>query len=44
MKTAKLLKIGLVLAAIFTFSACQDEEITIKNTTGDTQVETGGAD
>lgn len=44
MKTAKLLKIGLVLAAIFTFSACEDEEITVKNTTGDAKVETAGAD
>jgi len=44
MKTAKLLKIGLVLAAIFTFSACQDEEITVKNTTGDSQQELAGAD
>ena len=39
MKTAKLLKIALVLTAIFTFSACEEEEITIKNTNGDTQVE-----
>ncbi len=44
MKITKLLKIALVLTAMFTFSACEDEEITVKNTTGDPIQETVGAD
>jgi hypothetical protein len=44
MKTAKLLKIAFVFAAIITLGACEDEEITVKNTNGDSQVETIGAD
>jgi len=44
MKTAKLLKIVFVLAAIFTFSACEEEEVIVKNTNGDSQVESSGAD
>lgn len=38
MKTAKLLKIALVLAAIFTFSACEEEEIKLDS--GEDQKET----
>ncbi len=44
MKTVKLLKIAFVFAAIVTLGACQEEEITVKNTTGDSQVESVGAD
>jgi len=39
MKTVKLLKIAFVFAAIISLGACEDEEITVKNTTGDPQVE-----
>jgi uncharacterized lipoprotein YehR (DUF1307 family) len=44
MKTAKLLKIAFVFVAILSLGACEDEEITVKNTTGDVQKETAGAD
>jgi len=39
MKTAKLLKIAFVLAAIFTLSACEDEEIKVETKTGESQGE-----
>ena len=35
MKTARLLKIAIILCAIFTFSACEEENITVKNANGD---------
>ena len=40
MKTVKLLKIAFVFAAIISLGACEEEEITVKNTTGDPQVVT----
>ena len=44
MKTAKLLKIAIILCAIFTFSACEEENITLETRTGGILQETAGAD
>lgn len=44
MKTPRLLKFAIVITALFAFSACEDENIVIKNTDGDTEVENGDAD
>ena len=44
MKTSKILKLAIVVASLFAFSACEEENITVKNGTGDPQVETSGAD
>ncbi|MDH5367190.1 MAG: hypothetical protein OEW67_09405 [Cyclobacteriaceae bacterium] len=44
MKTSRLLKFAIVITTLFAFSACEDENIIVKNTDGDSQVENGDAE
>jgi len=44
MKTSRLLKFAIVITALFAFSACEDENVTPKNTDGDPIGETVDAD
>ena len=44
MKFSRLLAALFVVASLFTFSACEEETIVVKETTGDSQVTNDDAD